>query len=62
MASTRMTRRMVADLQAPDPSGKQVIFWDGELKGFGVLVSGKTTAKCLTTNRNGCVRSMPLSS
>jgi Arm DNA-binding domain len=31
--------------QAPHPSGKQTLFWDTELKGFGVLVSGTTTGK-----------------
>lgn len=45
MANVRLTRRVVSDLKAPDAGGKQVIHWDGELTGFGVLVSGKTKAK-----------------
>ena len=31
-----LTEKLVAKLAAPDPSGKQVVHWDGELKGFGV--------------------------
>jgi hypothetical protein len=30
---------------APDPSGKQVLHWSDELKGFGVLCSGTSGAK-----------------
>lgn len=59
MASARLTRRMVADLRAPDPSGKQRLVWDGELKGFGVLVSGKTATKtfiCQHRLRDGRTR------
>jgi len=35
----------VGRLPAPDPSGKQVVCWDEELPGFGVLVSGTTAVK-----------------
>jgi hypothetical protein len=31
-------------LSAPDPSGKQVLYWHSKLKGLGVL-SGKTARK-----------------
>ena len=41
----KLTKREVERLPAPDPSGKQRLYWDGELKGFGVLCSGATTAK-----------------
>ncbi len=45
MASLKLTKRAIEKLPAPHPSGKQQLIWDTELKGFGVLVSGTTTAK-----------------
>jgi integrase len=45
MSTMKLTRRSVERLHAPDPSGNQVIHWDEDLPGFGVLVSGKTTVK-----------------
>src|SRR5580700_5274276 len=41
----KMNKRAVAKLPAPDPSGSQTLYWDPDLKGFGVLVSGKTATK-----------------
>lgn len=42
----RLTAKSVARLRVPDPSGKQVVYWDsgyiGALPGFGVLVSATT--------------------
>jgi integrase len=45
MPTLKLTKRAVDKLPAPHPSGKQTLFWDTDLKGFAVLVSGKTTAK-----------------
>ena len=45
MSIIRLTKRAVVALKAPDPSGKQVLYWDKELKGFGVLCSGISSAK-----------------
>jgi hypothetical protein len=36
----RFTERTIAKLEAPDPSGRQVIHWDSDNPGFGVLISG----------------------
>ena len=45
----KLTKTTVKKLSAPDPSGKQTIYWDGDdkeaISGFGVLVSGVTSAK-----------------
>jgi integrase len=41
----KLTERSVARLPAPDPSGKQIIHWDSELRGFGVICSGTSTFK-----------------
>lgn len=51
MTQVKLTERMVSQLKAPHPSGKQVLHWDTELKGFGVLVSGKTNAKTYIVQR-----------
>jgi integrase len=45
MPTMKLTKRAIERLPAPHPSGKQQLVWDTELKGFGVLVSGATTAK-----------------
>ncbi|HYU12156.1 MAG TPA: Arm DNA-binding domain-containing protein, partial [Stellaceae bacterium] len=49
--STKLTKAAVDRVKAPDPSGKQVILWDAELKGFGLLISGTTTAKSYIAQR-----------
>ncbi|MGH6881679.1 integrase arm-type DNA-binding domain-containing protein [Hypericibacter sp.] len=38
-------------MRAPDPSGKQRLHWDIDLRGFGVLVSGTTNAKTFIVQR-----------
>jgi integrase len=49
--SINLTKREIGKIEAPDPSGKQVIHWDAELRGFGVLASGTTTAKTYVVQR-----------
>lgn len=51
MANMKLTERATDRLPAPHPSGKQTIYWDAELKGFGVLVSGKTCSKIYIVQR-----------
>ena len=51
MAIIKLTKRAIEKLLAPDPSGKQVLHWDSELKGFGVLCSGKTAVKTYIVQR-----------
>ena len=51
MPNLKLTDRAVARLPAPDPSGKQTLHWDADLKGFGVLVSGVSTAKTYVVQR-----------
>ena len=41
----KITERAIARLPAPDPSGKQKLYWDVDLRGFGLLCSGVTNAK-----------------
>jgi integrase len=45
MPQLHLTERSVRALEAPDPSGNQMLYWDDVLRGFGVLVSGTSTAK-----------------
>jgi integrase len=47
----KLTKRIVERLVAPDPSGKQRLAWDDTLKGFGVLISGKTRSKSYVVQR-----------
>ncbi|MGY2905229.1 tyrosine-type recombinase/integrase [Bradyrhizobium sp. URHC0002] len=51
MPTINMTVRAIERLAAPDPSGKQVLYWDDELKGFAVLCSGVTNAKTYIVQR-----------
>jgi hypothetical protein len=55
MPTVKLTEKAVAKLQAPDPSGKQVLYWDGggkeSLPGFGVLCSGTTSVKSYIVQR-----------
>jgi hypothetical protein len=39
-------------MRAPHPDGKQTLYWDTELKGFGVLCSGKTNTKTFVVQRD----------
>jgi integrase len=51
MPTAKLTARLVAKLRAPDPSGRQKLFWDADLKGLGVLVSGASNAKTFVVQR-----------
>jgi integrase len=52
MPRQKLTQKVVDRLPAPDPSGRQVLHWDTELKGFGVLCSGTTTAQSFIVQRD----------
>src|SRR3954469_23718336 len=52
MPRLKLTQRAVEKAPAPDPSGRQVLHWDTELRGFGVLCSGKTNAKTYVVQRD----------
>ncbi|WP_164894711.1 Arm DNA-binding domain-containing protein, partial [Mesorhizobium sp. M7A.F.Ca.US.006.04.2.1] len=51
MPRIKLTERTIEKLLAPDPSGKQVLHWDADLKGFGVLCSGVTSTKTFIAQR-----------
>jgi integrase len=52
MAQLKLTVRAIERLAAPDPSGKQKLYFDTELRGFGVLVSGVTASKSFIVQRD----------
>jgi hypothetical protein len=52
MPRTKLTQHAIAKLQAPTPTGKQIPYWDTDLKGFGVLCSGKTSTKNFIVQRD----------
>jgi integrase len=51
MPQLKLTEKAIAKLAAPDPSGKQVLHWDTELKGFAVLSSGVSNSKTFIVQR-----------
>lgn len=51
MPRVKLTERTIERLPAPDPSGKQMLHWDADLKGFGVLCSGTTSSKTFVVQR-----------
>jgi integrase len=51
MPTLKLTEHQIDKLPAPDPSGKQVLYWDSERKGFGVLCSGVTNTKSFIVQR-----------
>ena len=52
MPRIKLTARSVARLAAPTASATQTVFWDSDLRGFGVLVSGRTTVKSFIAQRD----------
>jgi integrase len=52
MPRIKLTVKAIERLPAPDPSGRQALHWDTELRGFGVLCSGKTAAKTYIVQRD----------
>jgi integrase len=64
MPRKKLTEKSVAGLKAPDPSGRQVMHWDTELRGFGVRVSGTTNDKSFVVQRaiNGLTRRITIGS
>jgi len=51
MATAKLNEKIVTRLKAPDPSGRQVLHWDAEVKGFGVLCSGVSSTKTYVVQR-----------
>jgi integrase len=52
MPRLKLTAKAIEGLHAPDPSGKQVLYWDETLRGFGVLCSGKSKARTFIVQRD----------
>jgi integrase len=51
MPTVKITESTVTRVKAPDPSGRQVLHWDSEIRGFGILCSGSTTSKSWIVQR-----------
>jgi integrase len=52
MSRLKLTARIISTLKAPDPSGKQRLHWDSELKGFAILCSGVSNARTYICQRD----------
>ena len=51
MPTIKLTEKAIARLPAPTPTGRQTLYWDDALRGFGVLASGTTNAKTFIVQR-----------
>ncbi len=45
MSAIKLTETRVEGIKAPDPSGRQQLYWDATTPGFGVVASGKSKSK-----------------
>jgi integrase len=52
MPKIKLTQKAVDKQKAPTASGSPIIFWDVHLKGFGLLVSGRTATKTFVAQRD----------
>ena len=52
MPTMHLTQRAIAKLAAPTAHGRQTIYWDDELRGFGVQCSGKTNQRVYIVQRD----------
>src|SRR5262245_36949252 len=52
MPRTKLTEKTITRLPAPTPTGKPIAYWDHDLKGFGVLCSGKKNTRSYIAQRD----------
>jgi hypothetical protein len=52
MPKIRLTQKTVDRQRAPTASRAPIILWDTDLRGFGLLVSGKTATKTYIAQRD----------
>ena len=52
MPKLKLTEKAIAKMAAPSQSGKQILHWDTELKGFAVLCSGVSNARTFVVQRD----------
>jgi hypothetical protein len=54
MPTINLTKSAIAALAAPDPSGKQQLYWSegNTIPGLGILVSGVSTSKSWVAQGN----------
>jgi integrase len=52
MPRLKLTEKALAKIKAPDPSGRQILHFDTELRGFGVLCSGVSNARTYIAQRD----------
>jgi integrase len=52
MPRCKLTEKSIAKLKAPTPTGKPIIYWCEELRGFGVLCSGVTNTRTYVAQRD----------
>jgi len=48
----KLTEKSIAKMPAPDPSGRQLLHWDTELRGFAILCSGVSNTRAYVCQRD----------
>jgi integrase len=52
MPRLNLTEKAIVKMQAPDPSGKQTLHWDTDIKGLAVICSGVSNSKTFICQRD----------
>jgi integrase len=52
MPRCKLTQKTITKLPAPTANGKPVLYWDSELRGFGVLCSGVSNSRTYVCQRD----------
>jgi hypothetical protein len=52
MPTIKFTERTIAKIKAPAADGEQTLYWDENLKGFGILVSGVSASRTYIVQRS----------
>jgi hypothetical protein len=52
MPRYKLTQKTITQLRAPTASGKPVLYWDADLRGFGVLCSGRSNSRTYICQRD----------
>jgi integrase len=52
MPRLNLTEKAIVKMKAPDPSGKQVLHWDTDIKGLAVICSGVSNSKTFICQRD----------
>ena len=52
MPRCKLTQKTITKLRAPTATGKPALYWDADLRGFGVLCSGRSNSRTYIAQRD----------